>query len=73
MTNMTLTIPDDLKIIMENHPEVMWNEVVMQAIRDYAKRLEGKSTTKSKFRDESTVDSFWDINAEEGFIPRGQV
>ena len=33
MTNLTLSIPDDLYEEMKKHPEIRWSEVARQAVR----------------------------------------
>jgi len=40
MTNMTLSIPDDLHRIIRKHREIRWSEVARQAIWDKARKLE---------------------------------
>ncbi len=37
MTNLTLSVPDDLYAEMKKHPEIRWSEVARQAL---AKKLE---------------------------------
>ena len=50
MTNMTLSVPEDLFQIMQKHKEVKWSEVARQAMWDHAKKLElmDKLLAKSK-------------------------
>ena len=40
MTNMTLSVPEDLHQIMESHKEIKWSEVARQAIMEKARKLE---------------------------------
>ena len=40
MTNLTLSIPDDLKVKMNHFPEINWSEVARQAIREKTRVLE---------------------------------
>jgi len=45
MPSITLTIPREIYDKMRRHPEVNWGEVVLRAIIDYLRRLEGETTT----------------------------
>jgi len=40
MTNLTLSIPDDLKAKMNHFPEINWSEVARQAIMEKTRVLE---------------------------------
>lgn len=40
MTNITLSIPDELYKKMKKYSEIKWSEVVRKAIIDYIKRIE---------------------------------
>ena len=40
MTNLTLSIPDDLKAKMSRFPEINWSEVARQAIMEKTRVLE---------------------------------
>ena len=40
MTNLTLSIPDDLKAKMVHFPEINWSEVARQAIMEKTRVLE---------------------------------
>ena len=40
MTNLTLSIPDDLKAKMSDFPEINWSEVARQAIIEKTRVLE---------------------------------
>jgi hypothetical protein len=44
MTNITLSLPDDVHIIMKMHKEIRWSEVVRKAITDYIGKLEKKGS-----------------------------
>lgn len=48
MTNMTLSIPKELKNLMEKHPEINWSEVARQSFREKVKDLEFLEEFKSK-------------------------
>ena len=39
MTNLTLSIPDDLKVKMSHFPEINWSEVARQAIMEKTRVL----------------------------------
>lgn len=40
MPSITVSVDDDFKERMENHPEINWSEVTRQAIQEKAKTLE---------------------------------
>jgi hypothetical protein len=40
MANITVSVDDDLKKRMENHPEINWSEVTRQAIEEKIEALE---------------------------------
>ena len=40
MANITVSVDDDLKKRMENHPEINWSEVTRQAIEEKIESLE---------------------------------
>lgn len=54
MANLTLAIPDELKVKMNRFPEINWSEVARQAIAqktqtlDHMQRLLGKSSLKEE-------------------------
>jgi len=50
MTNITVSVPEDLYRRMKEHPEVKWSEVVRRAIKEY---LEKMKTTE--VRDTATL------------------
>ena len=58
MTNMTLSVPEDLKIIMDKHKTVKWSEVGRQAIWDYANKLEimDNLASKSKLTEAEAIE-----------------
>lgn len=39
MSNMTLSIPDELREEMRKHPEINWSEIARQALRREIERL----------------------------------
>ncbi len=43
MTNITLSIPNEVYASMKTHKEIRWSEVVRRAIVEYMKKLEEKS------------------------------
>ncbi len=54
MTNITLSLPDDVHVKMKMHKEIRWSEVVRRAITDYIGKLEEKGsemTTKELFEE----------------------
>ena len=48
MTNLTLSIPDDLKAKMSHFPEINWSEVARQAILEKTRILEHMRQLLSK-------------------------
>ncbi len=44
MTNITLSIPDDVYKIMKRHGEIRWSEVVRRAIKEFIGKLEEKES-----------------------------
>ena len=40
MANVTLAVPEELRKIMKDHPEIKWSEVARQAMWAYASKLE---------------------------------
>ncbi len=40
MTNMTLSLPEDLHDIMQKHKEIKWSEIARQALWGHARKLE---------------------------------
>ena len=39
MTNMTISIPEELYKRMKTHPEIRWSEIVRKAIAEYLEKL----------------------------------
>lgn len=54
MTNMTLSIPEELHTKLVQHPELRWSEVARQALEKKIKEIEliEKIVAKSKFTEE---------------------
>lgn len=48
MTNMTLSVPKELKNMMDRHPEINWSEVARQSFREKLVDLEFLEEFKSK-------------------------
>ncbi len=44
MTNITLSLPDDVYAKMKMHKEIRWSEVVRRALTDYIGKLEEKGS-----------------------------
>lgn len=53
MVNVTISVSEDLKMILDRHPELNWSEVARQAWREKASQLEllNRLTAKSKATD----------------------
>ncbi len=39
MPNITLSLPEDIYVIVKKHKEIRWSEIARRAIEDYAKKL----------------------------------
>jgi predicted CopG family antitoxin len=53
MTNLTLSVPDDLYEEMKKHPEIRWSEVARQAL---AKKLEDLRRLDALLSDSKLTD-----------------
>lgn len=40
MVNMTLSVPEELRVVMNRHSEINWSEVARQAFKEKAAQLE---------------------------------
>lgn len=40
MVSMTLSIPEDLHILIKKHSEIRWSEIARRALWDYARKLQ---------------------------------
>ncbi len=47
MTNMTLSVPKDLRDRMARHPEIKWTEVIRAKLNEYLDALEEISEVPS--------------------------
>lgn len=52
MANVTVTVPDEFKERMEEHPEINWSQVARQAFREKIADLE----TLEKLKDFEVID-----------------
>lgn len=48
MSNMTLSVPKELKDMMDEHPEINWSEVARQSFREKLTDLEFLEEFKSR-------------------------
>ncbi|MBI4399343.1 hypothetical protein HY570_01210 [Candidatus Micrarchaeota archaeon] len=48
MVNITIVIPDDLKKLIDKHPEINWSEVARQAWKEKVMQLELLNQLTSK-------------------------
>lgn len=57
MANLTLAIPDELKVKMNRFPEINWSEVARQAIAEKTQTLDQMQRLlgKSALREEETL------------------
>jgi len=53
MANMTISVPNELKAMLDRYPEMNWSEVARQAWKNKAEQLEllNKLTERSKATD----------------------
>lgn len=53
MVNMTISVPEDLKKMIDSHPEINWSEVARQAWKEKVAQLEllDRITAKSRATD----------------------
>ncbi|MDG7015926.1 MAG: hypothetical protein JRM82_00955 [Nitrososphaerota archaeon] len=63
--NVTLAVPEELRKIMRNHPEIKWSEVARQAMWEYAKKLElmDEVTKRSRLSEKDTLELGRSISA----------
>lgn len=65
MANVTLAVPEELRKVMKNHPEIKWSEVARQAMWEYASKLElmDEVTKRSKLTDKDALEIGRKVNA----------
>ena len=58
MANMTISVPDELKKLLDKYPELNWSEVARQAWRQKAEQLEllNRLTANSKATDKDVME-----------------
>ena len=58
MVNMTIAVPEELKKLLDSHPEINWSEVARQAWWQKARELEllNKLTKSSKASDKDVLE-----------------
>ncbi|MFO8133513.1 MAG: hypothetical protein R6U10_06265 [Thermoplasmatota archaeon] len=66
MPNITLSVPDDLKEKMEQHPEIRWSQVARAAIEEKIRDLEllDRLTAKSTLTEEDVEQISSQINKD---------
>lgn len=66
MTNMTLSLPEDLYNIMQKYREIKWSEVARQALWTKAKKLQlmDKLLAKSELTEEDALEIGRKVNTE---------
>lgn len=66
MTNMTLSLPEDLHSIMQKYREIKWSEVARQALWIKAKKLQlmDHLLAKSKLTEEDALEIGKKVNTE---------
>lgn len=64
MTNMTLSLPEELHKIMRKHKQIKWSEIARQAMWNEAKKLEimNKLLYKSELNEEDILELSRKIN-----------
>jgi len=65
VANVTLAVPEELRRIMKNHPEIKWSEVARQAMWEYASRLElmDEVTRSSRLTEKDALEIGRKVNA----------
>ena len=65
MTNITLTIPDELKEQIQKHEEVNWSAVMRKALIEHLRRIEivESIASKSKFTNRDAEEIARKINS----------
>lgn len=58
MVNITLSVPKELKKIMDKHPEMNWSEVARQAFKEKVSQLEllDAIASKSKLTEKDAIE-----------------
>lgn len=66
MVNMTLSIPQDLHLVIKKHNEIKWSEVARRALWEHAKKVElmEKLVSKSKLTEKDAEKIGNKIKAE---------
>ncbi len=64
MANMTISVPDELKKLLDKYPEMNWSEVARQAWRQKAEQLDllNRLTAGSKATDRDVMEISRKIN-----------
>lgn len=73
MTNITLSVPEELHTLIKKHSEIKWSEVARRAMWEQAKKLElmEKLVKKSKFTEKDVEELDHKIKA--GLLKRFSV
>lgn len=58
MVNITLSVPEEIKEVMNKHPEMNWSEVARQAFKEKAAQLEllNAIASKSKLTEQDALE-----------------
>ena len=58
MVNITLSVPEEIKEIMNKHPEMNWSEIARQAFKEKAAQLEllNAIASKSKLTEQDALE-----------------
>lgn len=64
MTNITLSVPEDLKKLMDEFPEMNWSAVAREAIKEKAVKLEFMKhfASKSELTEEDAIKLGRELN-----------
>lgn len=57
MANITLSVPDDLKSIMREFPEINWSGLIKLSIEEKVKQLKWKKQMLEKLNSEKEFDN----------------
>lgn len=58
MAHITLSVPEELKTVMDKHPEMNWSEVARQAFKEKVSQLEllDAIASESKLTEEDAIE-----------------
>lgn len=58
MVSITLSVPDETRRLMKEHPEVNWSALIRKIIEEKTKNLSLKEKMKSKLKEEDRFNDW---------------